>query len=1278
MAERLTFILEGRDNLSRVLGHAGNSADRLRRTMEDAADGSGQALLHLTQDADGRLRDLEGRFVSTADAAALMAHRTGQGARPMANWADAADQARAAGAELRKSFLGLAPAVIPAATALAPVAAAAGLGAVAIGAYGLAVGKQVGAISEAVKAEEKHRAAVEESGASSVEAVKAQMAYARQMAALPPATRQAAAALSVLKDTTQEWSDSLAGDTMAPITKGFSLLNEIVPRLTPTVRGAASELDRFMTIAGGAVASPGFNEFTARLDKATTGALHRANDALIRLIRTSDTSQVGAGVSEFLDFARAQGPAVANTMKNIATALVNVLNGASDVGVSMLSLVNTLSELVAAVPPGAIANLIQLAIAIKAVRLAALGLAAGRTAMLAFTGQIVAMQTAAAGSTTRMGALTAAFGTMSRGAKLALAGSGIGLLVIALSELSAGSRNAPPDVDKLTLSLKQLGSTGKATGEAAKAFGSDLGGLYDKVRSLTDPSAVDSVQQWIVTLGGLGNWDSTPVKEGKENLEAIDQALASLVSGGKPDLAAAAAKRLAAEYAKGGHSAEEFTSQLDGYQASLEDARLEQELAAQAAGLYGLQAQTVKAKLDAQKQSTDALRMALFELTNVNRDAAGAMSDFEAAIDNVAKVTGDHRGSLKMVNGELDLNSEKARQADAALRDLAAKAEAAAAAADLQGKSNEHVNGILDRGRQQLINHARELMGDKAAADALARSYLAVPSPTARLKGNIEDLQAKLNSAKKQLSSVPDARKAQVRANIAQLEGQLAEARRKLNAIDGTVANASVMVTYRQQNSGASDFTKSIGGYAGGGTPRAGEWAWVGEEGPELVQFKGSGARVYDHRTSMGMAGQVGAGQDVGAGLIAGMLGSRSGVEQAARGMAAGVEAGIRAELQIASPSKKTKKLMGHVSDGMAQGMATAGAKLRTQTKALMKDLQDGIVRGLTGSKSQIKATAVDLVKDIWAAWAGTKSTKDSELVRMVNRDHAKLQELASKRDSLRARITGARAALKARIEEQANYRAGVKATAQGASSLSSLGLEQAQVTTGTIRAGLAQKLVKLRQFNRYITMLTKRGLNKNLLRQLLAMGPEEGFAYASALAGMTNADFKSVNATQSQIDRESDSLGRHGAKTLYDAGVNSAQGLLKGLQSQEKAIEAQMLKMAQLMEKSIKQALGIKSPSRVGIGIGGNFGRSLGDGTLAELPYVGRAVDTVAGRMAAMRPMPGRPATGLGVTGQALAAAPVTINIHGATDPARVGQEVQRVLLRLKRINGGGSLDFS
>lgn len=48
------------------------------------------------------------------------------------------------------------------------------------------------------------------------------------------------------------------------------------------------------------------------------------------------------------------------------------------------------------------------------------------------------------------------------------------------------------------------------------------------------------------------------------------------------------------------------------------------------------------------------------------------------------------------------------------------------------------------------------------------------------------------------------------------------------------------------------------GGYASGGQPKAGELAWVGEAGPELVRFKG-GETVYDNRTSLGMMAGLGA-----------------------------------------------------------------------------------------------------------------------------------------------------------------------------------------------------------------------------------------------------------------------------------------------------------------------------------------------------------------------------------------------------------------------------------
>ncbi|MFB7421637.1 hypothetical protein ACFC1L_44640, partial [Streptomyces sp. NPDC056210] len=69
------------------------------------------------------------------------------------------------------------------------------------------------------------------------------------------------------------------------------------------------------------------------------------------------------------------------------------------------------------------------------------------------------------------------------------------------------------------------------------------------------------------------------------------------------------------------------------------------------------------------------------------------------------------------------------------------------------------------------------------------------------------------------------------------------------------------MVDYRTRNSGASDFTKSIGGYAGGGDPKPGETFWVGEDGPELMTLgRGGSARVWDHQTSMGMVRQTGAG----------------------------------------------------------------------------------------------------------------------------------------------------------------------------------------------------------------------------------------------------------------------------------------------------------------------------------------------------------------------------------------------------------------------------------
>lgn len=290
--------------------------------------------------------------------------------------------------------------------------------------------------------------------------------------------------------------------------------------------------------------------------------------------------------------------------------------------------------------------------------------------------------------------------------------------------------------------------------------------------------------------------DSAPVRGWKAFFEDIDKALANMVRSGNADLAKATFDQLAARARSQGMTTKELNAQLDGYNESLKNLAFEQKLVADSQGLFGAQAQATKAKLDAQRVSADALRQAIQALNDTNRSALGGMIGFEAAIDAAAKAAKDNAGSLRMVNGRLDLNSEKSRNAAGALNDLASKTDEAAAAARESGASWSTVNGIYERGRQQLIANATQMGLTRQQAAALAGQILKTPDKTARLRGNMEDLQAKLNSARAQLKKVPDSRKAQIRATIAQLEAAIREARIKMTSIDGMTAHTYIYTNH--------------------------------------------------------------------------------------------------------------------------------------------------------------------------------------------------------------------------------------------------------------------------------------------------------------------------------------------------------------------------------------------------------------------------------------------------------------------------------------------------
>ncbi|MEU0359913.1 hypothetical protein [Streptomyces cyaneofuscatus] len=1228
MATRLTFLLDGRDHLSRVLDRAGDSANRMHRRISAAATNSSTAINRL-----GR---------TTTDRMAAMQRDTGIGEK-------AVDK-------LVGTMLTLAPAAIPMVASLAPIAPAVGAAAVAAGAYAAALGPQIGAMTEAAEAEKKYTDEVKKSGRTSEAAVAAQLEYQRVVADMPPETRRAAAALSVLKDGYEDWSNSLAKDTLAPVTKSFALLNGLLPTTSGLVRGTSRELDRTVTILAGGMESPGLDRLNAKFEAFATGTLRRANDGLVSLMRNSD-GKVGAGLSEFMEYARANGPVAADTVKELGQALLNVLEAGSDVGVGMLQVVNVLAKLVASVPPQAIATMLQLAFAIKAVQLAAVGFAAARTAVAGFATSLVAMRVAAAGAPGRLSAVSAAIGTLSKTAKLAMAGTGIGLLLIAIGALAAMGKSTPPDVDRLTTSLGKLGQTGKASGEAARAFGSDLGGLANSLKNLADPSLNDRFHSLATSLVGM---DTANVKEWKGNIDAVDQALANLVKGGKGELAAAALDEINRAMVAQGRPAGEIRGKLDEYKAALADVAFEQQLAAQSMGLLGTQAQQVQTKLDAQKASADGLRQSIQALNDVNRQGLGGMIGFESAIAAASKAAKENAGALSMSGGQLNLSSEKARTAATALNDLAAKTDEATASARQSGASWSTVNGIYSRGREKLLASAQAMGLTRGQAKALADQILRTPDKTARLKGNLEDLQAKLNSAKAKLRSVPDSRQAKLRAEISDLQSKVAAAKAAIGSVQGKTV--SVMVNYRA-NKNPSSFAASIGGYASGGKPRPGELAWVGEAGPELVRFGSGGAEVYSHRSSMAMVADASAaGRDAGLGLQRGMGVSAGEVAKGGRRMAGALLGGITDELEIASPSKKTTKQGREAARGLAKGMRQQRAEILAEAKrmaTLAKATGKSLIAGLTGSKSQISAAVKSLTSKIKAAWSARSTLKDDRLVARLAATNSKLQKLATARDKIAAKIAEAK-----------KYAATTTATARQDTSLDSLGIEDGKVTAGGIKAGLEKKLIKLRQFTTYVNTLAKRGLSKTLLRQILDMGPEQGYAYANALAGASSSTIKSINKTQGALNKGTDKLGKTGADLLYDSGKNAAKGYLKGLDSQQDAIEKQMVKIAKAMDKAIRKALGIKSPSKVGAVSGGFYTKGVAKGAVDELPVLDRAMGAVAGRMATMRPTVGRPA----VTAGAVGGGGQTIQAHitvTSLDPLAAAREVQKMLLQLSRTHG-------
>ena len=201
----------------------------------------------------------------------------------------------------------------------------------------------------------------------------------------------------------------------------------------------------------------------------------------------------------------------------------------------------------------------------------------------------------------------------------------------------------------------------------------------------------------------------------------------------------------------------------------------------------------------------------------------------------------------------------------------------------------------------------------------------------------------------------------------------------------------------------------------------------------------------------------------------------------------------------------------------------------------------------------------------------------------------------------------------------------------------------------------LHQSITTATQFGQALTSLKQKGLDATSLSQIAAAGPEAGLATANALLQGGKTAIDQVAALQKQLAATATSSGQQVADSMYASGISAAQGLVKGLASQESNLLAQVTKMVNSMMTSIKKQLKIKSPSKVtedeignpmGAGVPIGFTKAI----TAGMPDIHAALGGMTGSVGSFS-VGGIPKVGVTppvASGAMQATIPIVINIDG------------------------------
>lgn len=243
---------------------------------------------------------------------------------------------------------------------------------------------------------------------------------------------------------------------------------------------------------------------------------------------------------------------------------------------------------------------------------------------------------------------------------------------------------------------------------------------------------------------------------------------------------------------------------------------------------------------------------------------------------------------------------------------------------------------------------------------------------------------------------------------------------------------------------------------------------------------------------------------------------------------------------------------------------------LRKNGRAIIKGLIDGFQDNFPKVKRYL-GRLTNWVRD------GFGGKMERRLVRRIKNTQGRLRKVLEREANITRRLRDQIAKRDELREAKANV---IDATRQGISAQANV--LNAGNNAGTIRQSLEAQVAKAREFAQNLKALAGKGYPKELIAQVAGAGVEGGAEVAKALLAANSADAGAIGQAFSEINQIAKSQSKALGNMLYNPGIQAANGLIEGLKRKRKNVEQVLVQIAKGMQKALRKALGIKSPSRV------------------------------------------------------------------------------------------------